>query len=108
METRDTFNRFQNKLLLCFYVFRLNVDFVQDTYFCRVAGNKKAGPNYGDINRCKQFDKKKDLIFSFPFDIRHDNKPVRRGARQDAGKKGDFFLGTNISTNWLSICVKFD
>merc|ERR1719305_2264117 len=34
-----------------------------------VAGNKKAGPNYGDINR-------------------HDNKPVRRGARQDAGKKG--------------------
>jgi len=35
----------------------------------RVAGNKKAGPNYGDINR-------------------HDNKPVRRGARQDAGKKG--------------------
>jgi len=35
----------------------------------RVAGNKKAGPNYGDINK-------------------HDNKPVRRGARQEGGRRG--------------------
>ena len=72
--------------------------------FNRVAGNKKAGPNYGDINRCNNWLKKKlPILFSLPCDLRHDNKPVRRGARQEAGKKGDFWSLFTIFV--FSICL---
>ena len=40
------------------------------------------------------------LLILFP---RHDNKPVRRGARQDAGKKGELNFKLNRLLSQLEI-----
>ena len=74
--------------------------------FNRVAGNKKAGPNYGDINRCNNWLKKSSKSYS-PFLLTLGMTTNQYGVElaRRLGKKVIFGLAL---PSWLLSYVKFN